>query len=133
MSDMILSGLFHKSKNTSGGTPLKNKLRDLKCRKISFVDCDFSELELGMKNSSDYILKLNPVNYYAVKNNYILASLYSSEDFSECYVVFKRISYEKATDESDIYTLGAETAVKALAKVGIIINLRDFSDQVSKE
>jgi hypothetical protein len=120
-----LFGIFGRKSDKSAPqeTPLKKRVRDMKCRKVSFVDCDFSELESGMKGSGEYILKLKPVNYYAVKNEYILALIYTSEDYSENYVQFKRISFEKKTHESEIYALDKITLSKALAKVGIIINI----------
>lgn len=104
-------------------TPLKKKIKDMKCRKISYVDTDFSDLTRDMRASSDALLTLKPVNYYAVKNEYILALIYSSPDYSECYVQLKRIAYEKQTDQSDIYPLDMHTMSKALAKVGIVINV----------
>jgi predicted ATPase len=112
---------FLSKKNTPHETPLKKKVREMKCRKVSFVDCDFDELVRNMNASSDYILSLTPVNYYAVKNQYILALIYTSEDYSENYVQFKRLAYEKQTDESGIYPLDKLTMSKALAKVGIIL------------
>lgn len=129
---MGIFGLFKRKGDAPQETPLKKRVRDMKCRKVSFVDCDFAELEQGMRQSSDYILKLKPVNYYAVKNNYILALIYTSGDFEENYVQFKRISFEKQTDESDIYTLGKVTMSKAFAKVGIIIDL-DAPEQTASD
>jgi hypothetical protein len=114
-------GIF--KKKSEGETPLAKRIKELKCRKISYVDCDLSELERDMRQSSDAILKLTPVNYYAVKNEYILALIYSSADYSECYVQFKRLSYEKQTGKSAIFTLDKHTMSKALAKVGIIIDV----------
>lgn len=114
-------GLFGRKKQVE--TPLAKKVKDMKCRKISYVDCDFSELTRDMRQSSDALLKLTPVNYYAVKNEYILALIYSTPDFSECYVQLKRLSFEKQTDKSEIYELDRHTMSKALAKVGIIIDV----------
>ena len=99
------------------------RLKGLKCRKISYVDCPFDELKEGMTADAGYILKLTPVNYYAVKNEYILALIYTNEDYSENYVQFKRISYEKQTDVTEVYAIDGKTVSKALAKVGIIVTL----------
>ncbi len=103
--------------------PLKKRVRDMKCRKVSFVDCDFDELTRDMRETSTSILKLVPVNYYAVKNTYILALIYTTPDYRESYVQLKRIEYEKQTDESEIYALDEITLTKVLAKVGIIIDV----------
>jgi hypothetical protein len=95
----------------------------MKCRRISYADCDLDELAQDMERDTSAILRLTPVNYYAVKNEYILALIYSSADYSECYVQFKRLSYEKQTGKSAIFTLDKHTMSKALAKVGIIIDV----------
>lgn len=120
---MAFFGLFGSKDKTSAEPPLKKRVRTMKCRKVSFVDCDFSELERDMKNSSSALLKLTPVNYYAVKNEYILALIYTSEDYSENYVQLKRISYEKQTHEGAVHSIDKITVSKVLAKVGIIINI----------
>ncbi|MCR5122686.1 MAG: hypothetical protein K6B74_09735 [Ruminococcus sp.] len=66
-------------------------------------------------------MKLTPVNYYAVKNEYVLALIYSDEGLNENYVRFKRISFEKQTGVTELFPLDGETASKALAKVGVIV------------
>ena len=48
--------------------PLEGRVKSMKCRKISYVDCAPEELKSGMEQSCGYIMKLPPVNYYAVKN-----------------------------------------------------------------
>lgn len=121
---VILRGeimLFRRKKAEE--SQLEKRVKDMKCRKISFIDCDVEELAEGMEKSAEYILKLKPVNYYAVKNEYILAAIYSQPDFSENYVQFTRISYEKTTFKSKIYALDKITLSKALAKVGIIVDV----------
>lgn len=114
---------FFRKKESGAEPPLKKKVKDMKCRRISFVDCDFAELESDMRQSCTAVLKLTPVNYYAVKNSYISALVYTSEDYEENYIQFKRVENEHMTDESEIYALDKITMSKALAKVGIIIDL----------
>ena len=79
----------------------ESRFEGMKCRKISYVDCGLDELKEGMAADVQHILTLTPVNYYAVKNEYILALIYSNSDFSENYVQFKRISFEKQTGEKE--------------------------------
>ena len=112
-------GLFRKKSEAEA--PLKKRVKDMKCRKISFVDCDFEELCAKLRQSPEAILSLTPVNYYAVKNEYIIALVYSEPDLSENFVQLKRISGEKTVSQSEIFALDGETASRALAKVGIII------------
>ena len=113
--------LFFRKKSPEGESPIKQKVRDMKCRQISYVDTDFAELIRDMGQDSSAILRLKPVNYYAVKTQYIMAHIYSSADLSENYVFFTRIEQERRTDKSDYFPLDTETLKKALAKVGIIL------------
>lgn len=113
--------LFFKKKPAEAESPIKKKVKDMKCRQISYVDTDFNDLVSDMKTDTKAILKLKPVNYYAVKNEYIMAHIYTSEDLSENYVMFTRVEHERRTDKSDYFSLDTETLKKALAKVGIIL------------
>ena len=113
--------MFFRKKQTDGDSPVKQKVKDMKCRQISYVDTDFSELVRDIKADRRAILKLKPVNYYAVKNQYIMAHIYSNSELSENYVFFTRIDYERRTDKSDYFDLDTDTVKKALAKVGIIL------------
>ncbi|MBR1764533.1 MAG: hypothetical protein IJ746_03980 [Ruminococcus sp.] len=74
-----------------------------------------------MRRDPAAILKLKPVNYYAVKNQYIMAHIYTNADLTENYVFFTRIDFEKRTDKSDFFPLDTDTLKRALAKVGIIL------------
>ncbi|MBR4554020.1 MAG: hypothetical protein IKO27_00335 [Ruminococcus sp.] len=114
--------LFFKKKPAEGGdVSMKKKTASMKCRQISYVDTDFSELCRDMRADGRAILKLKPVNYYAVKNEYIMAHIYTNEDLTDNLVMFTRVEHEHRTDKSEYYPLDAETLKKALAKVGIIL------------
>ncbi len=119
---------FLKKKSTEAEPPLKKRIRYMKCRKINYVDEDFEGLCSSMKTDPKAFLKLKPVNYYAIKNQYIMGMLYSEEDFSENFIQFLHFESERQTGKSDIYPVDAETAVKGLAKVGIIIDLKKFEN-----
>ncbi|WP_124099068.1 hypothetical protein [Ruminococcus sp. Marseille-P6503] len=118
---MGIFDIFKKRGLQQTETPLKKRLRDFKCRRICYVDTDFKELVARVAADPAAVLSLEPVNYYAVKNQYIMAHVYSSEDCSENYVKFQRFDYERKTDESSLLPLDRATLTKALAKVGIII------------
>ncbi|WP_295211247.1 hypothetical protein [Ruminococcus sp.] len=117
--------LFRK-KQQGDEPPLKKKIKDMKCRKINYVDEGFDSLGEEMSADPKAILRLKPVNYYAIKNKYIMGKVYTSEDYEENYVQFFRYEYEHECGKTDIYPLSAELLAKALAKVGIIINLKDL-------
>ena len=121
-------GLFKKKYPEE--TSLQKRLRDLKLRKISYVDTDFEEFARLMRSDVKNWLKLKPVNYYAIKREYIMGSVYTSPDYSENYVSFERYEQERRTDKSDIYAVDFELLSKALAKVGIIITRSDESEPI---
>lgn len=120
---MSIFGIFKKKKGGSTETALEKHVRELKCRKISLVDTDLDELAADMQCDPQSVMKLTPVNYYAVKNEYILALVYMSADYSEAYVKFKRVAYEKVTGETGLFQLDKHTLARFLAKVGIMINV----------
>lgn len=124
---MRLRDFIRRNETVISQKELSKKLDSMKCRKLSFVDTDFKQLIDEMKISSKTFLTLKPVNYYAVKNQYILASVYTSEDFKENYIKFQRFDFEKKTDESEIFSLDLDTLSRCLAKVGIIINIENIN------
>ena len=101
--------------------PLRQRVKDLKCRQIHFVDDGYGEVTAAMESDCKAMLKLSPVNYYAVKEKYIMAKVYSDKDFSENYVELFRYDNDKIISSSKIFAADKETVSKAFAKVGIII------------
>lgn len=108
-------------KKKSEETELEKRLRELKLRKINYVDEGFDSLGAEMNADPAAIMRLKPVNYYAIKHSYILARLYSSEDMEENYVRFLHFEGERECGKTNIYALDRELTSKVLAKVGIII------------
>ena len=113
---------FFRKKTSESEPPLKKRIETMKCRKINFVDDDFEGLCRDMENGCKALLRLKPVNYYAIKNSYIMGMLYSEADFSENYIQLLHFEGERQTGKSGIYTVDTDTAVKVLAKVGIMID-----------
>lgn len=101
--------------------PLRQKVKDLKCRQIHFTDENYDEVTALMENDCTAMLKLTPVNYYAVKEKYIMAKVYSNKDFTENYAEFFRYDSDKLVSSTKLFPLDKLTASKAFAKVGIII------------
>lgn len=58
-----------KKKQAQSEPPLKKKIKDMKCRKINYVDEGFDTLASEMSADPKAILRLKPVNYYAKKIN----------------------------------------------------------------
>ncbi|ADU24376.1 hypothetical protein [Ruminococcus albus] len=55
-----------------------------------------------------------------------MGMLYSTEDFSENHIELLHFENERQTGKSDIYPVDTDTAVKLLAKVGIMIDLKKY-------
>lgn len=102
--------------------PLRQKVSGMKCRQIHYVDEGFDGLEEAMSTDCKAMLRLSPVNYYALKEKYIMAKAYSSKDFSENYVEFFRYDSDKLISSTKLFPVDKLTLSKALAKVGIIIS-----------
>ena len=101
--------------------PLRQAVRDLKCRQIHFADEHYDEVIAKMQSEPAAMLMLSPVNYYAVKEKYIMAKVYSSKDFEENYAEFFRYAGDKLTAQTQLFSVDKQTVTKAFAKVGIII------------
>lgn len=103
--------------------PLSKRVLGLKSKRINYVYEDFKEFLALQRLDGGSFVKLTPVNYYAVKNEYIEGQYFFSPDYSECYVKFVSYSGDKPTDRSEIFTIGTDDLVKAFSKVGVIVNL----------
>ena len=101
--------------------PLRQKVKDLKCRQIHFVDEHYDEVVAKMQSEPAAMLMLSPVNYYAVKEKYIMAKVYSNKDFTENYAEFFRYDSDKLVSSTKLFKVDKLTTSKAFAKVGIII------------
>lgn len=115
-------------KKTKEESQLEKRLYQLKNKRINCVYEDFSEFLCEMRLDSSRAVKLTPVNYYAVKNEYIEAHYFYSEDYQECYVKFTAYANDKVTGKSEIFEVKTENLVKAFAKVGIIVKLSDDTE-----
>ena len=98
----------------------------MKCREVNYVAVDgFPDFLTELEQSPEKLLKLVPVNYYALKNEYIKATCYSSADCAENYIIFSCIAdsvrSEKVTFVSGKYKIERDLFIKAMAKFGIML------------
>lgn len=123
---MGLFGIF--KKKTKEESALEKRLYQLKNKRINCVYEDFPEFLVSMESDTKNAGKLTPVNYYALKNQYIEAHYFYSADYKECYVKFTAYENDKVTDKSRIFEIATDTLVRAFSKVGIIIRLDDNTE-----
>ena len=72
-----------KKKQAQSEPPLKKKIKDMKCRKINYVDEGFDTLASEMSADPKAILRLKPVNYYAINKDYNLKGLITIKDIEK--------------------------------------------------
>lgn len=115
---MGLFDIFRKKSDTE--QPLKKRLASMKCKMVNYVSVDFTDLCGGMDSSEEFLLTLKPVNYYALKNEYIEAAFYSDEEHEENYVIFRLMKYDKPARISGIYRVSKDVLRKAYTKLGAV-------------
>lgn len=121
----ILGFLKRKSESEN---PCEKRLLQLKSKRINCCYEDFGEFISKVKGNPEEAGSLIPVNYYAVKNKYIEAHYFYSEDYSECYVKFTAYENDKSVDKSEVFEISTQTLVKAFSRVGIIIRISDKNE-----
>ena len=63
----------------------------MRCKTVNYVLTDFDQLCEGMEKSAEELVSLKPVNYYALKDEYIEAAFYS-DDAVACHAKRKKLS-----------------------------------------
>ncbi len=125
---MSLFDLFRKKQTAehASAMPLKKRLASMRCKRVNYVACDFEELCSQMQQAADNkveaacLVKLTPVNYYALKDEYIEAAFYSDEEHEENYVIFRLIKFDKPVRASGIYPVSKDILRKAFEKLGAV-------------
>ena len=119
---MGLFDIFRKREaaDREGGESLKKRLACLRCKRVNYVACDFDGLCGDMQVDPGCITKLTPVNYYALKDEYIEAAFYSDEEHEENYVIFRLMKYDKPVRASGIYPVSKDVLRKAFSRLGAV-------------
>ncbi len=113
-------GFFDIFRKKTADNSMNKKLAALSCKKVNYVAVDFTELCENMAASPEYLMKLKPVNYYALKDEYIEAAFYSDGGHDENYVVFRFVRLDKAVSVSDTYPVPKDILRKAYEKLGAV-------------
>lgn len=100
-------------------------LDGMKLREVNYVAVEWNKFISDFEENPETIMKLSPVNYYALKKEYILASCYSSDDLSKNYIRFSfiedNIKREKVLFKSKTYPIEKSLFIRAMSKFGIIL------------
>ncbi|MBQ8568157.1 MAG: hypothetical protein IJ446_02960 [Oscillospiraceae bacterium] len=111
---------FFRKKNA-----VSDAMKGKKTKTINYVAADISQLADDMDKDVNALLKLAPVNYYAIKNTYIEAFYIMNEELDDISVAFSLIETkngaEKPTAKTGLYQIDFELYRKAMLKVGVTV------------
>lgn len=107
-------------RKTSAEQPLRKRLSSMKCKLVNYVCDDFDGLCTEMEKDAEYLVKLKPVNYYAIKSEYVEAAFYSDDEHDENYVIFRLMKLDKPAAASGIYPVSKDILRKAYSKLGAV-------------
>jgi hypothetical protein len=117
-------GLF--SKKVKIGKSEEEKRAELlpRTKKVQFeATIEIAELEKALDEDVRAVLTLNPVNYYATKNRYLLCMFWYEEDYSEIYMRFELRRDDLPVGKSKMYTVDKVLLRDILRKFGQNIDI----------
>ena len=91
-------------------------------KKVQFEPMAPAELEQMLDADVRSVLKLNPVNYYATKNRYLLCTLYFEEDYSEVYMRLELRRDDLPAGKTKVYRIDRLLLRDILRRFGQNIN-----------
>ena len=92
-------------------------------KKVQFLPVDIDEVEELLSADLRAVLTLEPVNYYATKDRYLLCTFYYEEDYSEIYFRFEQRVNDLPKGKSRLYTCDKVLMRDILRKFGVNINI----------
>lgn len=107
-------------RKASAEQPLRKRLSSMKCKLVNYICDDFDGLCAEMEKDAEYLVKLKPVNYYAIKSEYVEAAFYSDDGHDENYVIFRLMKLDKPAAASGIYPVSKDILRKAYSKLGAV-------------
>ena len=111
-------GLF-KRKIKIGKTEEEKRAEALpRNKKVQFEPMEIAEVEKSLNADMREVLKMNPVNYYATKNRYLLCIFWYEEDYSEVYMRFELRKDDLPAEKSKMYKIDKMLLRDILRKFG---------------
>ena len=111
-------GLF-KRKIKIGKTEEEKRAEALpRNKKVQFEPMEIAEVEKSLNADMREVLKMNPVNYYATKNRYLLCIFWYEEDYSEVYMRFELRKDDLPAGKSIMYKIDKMLLRDILRKFG---------------
>ena len=92
-------------------------------KKVQFLPVEIAEAEQLLESDLRAVLTLEPVNYYATKDRYLLCTFYYAEDYSEIYFRFELRVNDLPKGKSRLYSCDKLLMRDVLRKFGVNINI----------
>ncbi len=90
-------------------------------KKVQYVTVDLKELKLKLDENQEELTRLEPVNYYASKDTYLLCTFFYNEDYSSVYFVVEYVAGDKPMYTTPYYKSDYALMKKALRFFGVQI------------
>lgn len=108
-------GLFKKAKKSEEETRAENLPLT---KKVQFDPKPLDKVEEELNSDPRLILKYNPVNYYATKENYLLCVFYYNEDYSEIYMRLEYRTNDIPKGKTRLFPIDKELMRDIMRKFG---------------
>ncbi len=89
-----------------------------KRKKVQYVPQKLQELTPLLAESKEALLTLEPVNYYASKNEFLQCTFYYNDDYSSVYFAIEYFQYDRAVLTTPFYQADYELMRNALRRFG---------------
>ena len=119
-------GLFKKKKPLGKSEEEKRAEALALTKKVQFLPMKIGELEQMLDGDIRSVLTLEPVNYYATKNSYLMCIFYYEEDYSEIYMRFEHRVDDLPRAKSRLYAIDKVLMRDILRRFGVNINIGEI-------
>ncbi len=89
-----------------------------KTKKVQYTPQKLSDLIPLLNENGEALLSLEPVNYYASKNEFLQCTFYYNEDYSSVYFAVEYFQYDRAVSSTPFYRADYELMKRALRRFG---------------
>ncbi|MCM1333561.1 MAG: hypothetical protein NC084_01770 [Bacteroides sp.] len=89
-----------------------------KKKKVQYTPQKLEELIPLLNESPEALLALEPVNYYASKNEFLQCTFYYSDDYSSVYFIVEFYRFDSVAASTPFYRADYELMRRALRKFG---------------
>ncbi|MGN0665773.1 MAG: hypothetical protein ACI4KF_04530 [Huintestinicola sp.] len=112
--------LFRPKKSGGVTAEMKKKLASLREKRVNYVYMPLDELDSAVSADIRFLTGLAPVNYYALKDEYIEAVFYSDSTHDENYVIFRSVKNDVPTAATGVYPVPKDVLRKAFSRLGAV-------------